>query len=128
LFFFLNIFSDIVAFAAPEKTVPLRSNEPLVRYVLSVTAIRVESIRLEPDYKQLAYSKRTFKQLTDITKVIYERCIQQLPELWRDFDIQSAALATQCFVECLRTAHETYSKKFQDFVKSFGKTRNPMMI
>nr|XP_016941259.1 Fanconi anemia group I protein homolog [Drosophila suzukii] len=113
------LLDDIVAFAAPEKTVPLRSNEPLVRYVLSVTAIRVESIRLEPDYKQLAYSKRTFKQLTDITKVIYERCIQQLPELWRDFDIQSAALATQCFVECLRTAHETYSKKFQDFVKSF---------
>jgi len=76
-FFFFNIFSDIVAFAAPEKTAPLRSNEPLVRYVLSVTAIRVESIRLEPDYKQLAYSKRTFKQLTDITKVIYERCIHR---------------------------------------------------
>nr|NP_610429.2 fanconi anemia complementation group I [Drosophila melanogaster]A1Z7L1.2 RecName: Full=Fanconi anemia group I protein homolog; Short=Protein FACI [Drosophila melanogaster]AAF59016.2 fanconi anemia complementation group I [Drosophila melanogaster] len=113
------LLDDVVAFAAPEKTVLLRSNEPLVRYVLSVTASRVESIRLEPDYKQLAYSKRTFKQLTDITKVIYERCIQRLPELWKNFDMQSAALATQCFSECLKTAHETYSKKFEDFVKSF---------
>ncbi|EDW47016.1 GM20650 [Drosophila sechellia] len=113
------LLDDVVAFAAPEKTVLLRSNEPLVRYVLSVTASRVESIRLEPDYKQLAYSKRTFKQLTYITKVIYERCIQRLPELWKNFDMQSAALATQCFSECLKTAHETYSKKFEDFVKSF---------
>ncbi|XP_017044461.1 Fanconi anemia group I protein homolog [Drosophila ficusphila] len=113
------LLDDIVAFAAPEKTLLLRSNEPLVRYVLSVTACRVESIRGEPDYKQLAYSKRTFKQLTDITKIIYERCIQRLPMLWKDFDMQRSALATQCFAECLKTAHEVYSKKFQDFVKSF---------
>ncbi|EDV59451.2 Fanconi anemia group I protein homolog [Drosophila erecta] len=113
------LLDDVVAFAAAEKTVLLRSNELLVRYVLSVTASRVESIRLEPDYKQLAYSKRTFKQLTDITKVIYERCIQRLTEMWKNFDMQSAALATQCFSECLQTAHETYSKKFEEFVKSF---------
>ncbi|XP_039486307.1 Fanconi anemia group I protein [Drosophila santomea] len=113
------LLDDVVAFAAPEKTVFLRSNEPLVRYVLSITASRVESIRLEPDYKQLAYSKRTFKQLTDITKVIYERCIQRLPEVWKNFDMKSAALATQCFSECLQTVHVTYSKKFDEFVKSF---------
>ncbi|XP_017066246.1 Fanconi anemia group I protein [Drosophila eugracilis] len=113
------LLDDIVSFAAPEKTVLLRSNQALVRYVLSVTANRVESIRQEPDYKQLAYSKRTFKQLTDITKVIYERCIHRLPELWADFDMQSSALASQCFTECLRTAHEIYSKKFEEFVKAF---------
>ncbi|KAI8035735.1 hypothetical protein M5D96_011485 [Drosophila gunungcola] len=113
------LLDDVVAFAASQKTGLLRSNEPLVRYVLSVTAKRVETIRQEPDYKQLAYSKRTFKQLTDITKIIYERCIQRLPEFWKNFDMQSSALAAQCFAECLRTAHETYPKKFQDFVKTF---------
>uniref|UniRef100_A0A6P4FK17 Fanconi anemia group I protein n=1 Tax=Drosophila rhopaloa TaxID=1041015 RepID=A0A6P4FK17_DRORH len=113
------LLDDVVAFAASQKTGLLRSNEPLVRYVLSVTSKRVETIRQEPDYKQLAYSKRTFKQLTDITKIIYERCINRLPEFWKDFDMQSAALSTQCFSECLRTAHEIYPKKFQDFVKTF---------
>lgn len=87
-----------------------------------ITAGKLESIRQEPDYKQLSYSKRTFKQLADITKVIYERCIRRLPELWREFDMASAALAAQCFAECLRTAHQTYPKKFQEFVRVFGRT------
>ncbi|KAH8402315.1 hypothetical protein KR009_011348, partial [Drosophila setifemur] len=115
------LLDDVVAFAAPEKTTLLRSNQLLVRYVLQVTASRVQNIRQEPDYKQLTYSKRTFKQLTDISKVVYERCIRRLPELWRDFDMQSSALAAQCFMECLRTAHETYPKRFNEYVKGFGK-------
>ncbi|XP_034654239.1 Fanconi anemia group I protein homolog isoform X1 [Drosophila subobscura] len=113
------LLDDIVPFAAAEKTIQLRSNESLVRYVLQTTAEKVKNIRLEPDYKQLAYSKRTFKQLTDITKVIYERCILRLSELWRNFDMQTSSLAALCFVECLRTAHETYSKKFKEFVNGF---------
>ncbi|XP_026842269.1 Fanconi anemia group I protein homolog [Drosophila persimilis] len=113
------LLDDVVPFAASEKTIQLRSNESLVRYVVQITAEKVKNIRLEPDYKQLAYSKRTFKQLTDITKIIYERCIRRLPELWRDFDMQTSSLAAQCFVECLRTAHETYSKKFKEYVKGF---------
>ncbi|XP_068145106.1 LOW QUALITY PROTEIN: Fanconi anemia group I protein homolog [Drosophila tropicalis] len=110
---------DIVPFAAPEKTTQLRSHEPLVRYVLEITALKVEHIRLEPDYKQMTYSKRTLKQLTDITKTIYERCIRRLPDLWRDFDMQTAELAAKVFLECLRTAHCTYEKRFKEFVKGF---------
>ncbi|XP_017093956.2 Fanconi anemia group I protein homolog [Drosophila bipectinata] len=113
------LLDDVVAFAAPEKTVLLRSHQPLVQYVLQICAKKVQSIRQEPDYKQLSYSKRTLKQLTDITKVIYERCIRRLPELWKNFDMQSSALAAECFMECLRTAHEIYPKKFSDFVKGF---------
>ncbi|KAH8284890.1 hypothetical protein KR054_002362 [Drosophila jambulina] len=113
------LLDDVVAFAAPEKTTLLRSNQPLVRYTILTTAQKLERIRQEPDYKQLSYSKRTFKQLADITKVIYERCIRRLPHLWREFDMTSSALAAQCFAECLRTAHQTYPKKFQEFVRVF---------
>ncbi|KAH8298499.1 hypothetical protein KR044_007977, partial [Drosophila immigrans] len=110
---------DHVPFAAADNTTQLRSYEPLVRYVLEITAQKVKAIREEPDYKQLSYSKRTMKLLTDITKVIYERCIRRLPDLWRDFDLESAALAAKCFMECIRTAHETYAKRFKEFVKGF---------
>ncbi|KAH8253655.1 hypothetical protein KR032_006379 [Drosophila birchii] len=113
------LLDDVVAFAAPEKTTLLRSNQPLVRYTIMTTAQKLEGIRKEPDYKQLSYSKRTFKQLADITKVIYERCIRRLPQLWREFDMASSALAAQCFAECLKTAHQTYPKKFKEFVRVF---------
>ncbi|XP_034479900.1 Fanconi anemia group I protein [Drosophila innubila] len=110
---------DLVPFASAENTTQLRSFEPLVRYVLEITAQKVHAIREEPDYKQLSYSKRTLKLVTDITKVIYERCILRLPDLWRDFDLESASLAAKCFMECVRTAHETYAKRFKEFVKGF---------
>ncbi|XP_002006644.2 Fanconi anemia group I protein [Drosophila mojavensis] len=110
---------DHVPYASAANTAPLRSYEPLVRYVLEITAQKVQGIREEPDYKQLSYSKRTLKLLTDITKVIYERCIQRLSELWQDFDVESAVLAAKCFMQCVRTAHETYGRRFKEFVKGF---------
>lgn len=92
----------------------------LVRYVLEVASAKVEQIRLEPAYKQLAHSKRTLKYLTDICKVVYERCIKRLPALWRDFDLKTASLAAECFRQCLQTANETYKSKFSTiFVKGF---------
>lgn len=88
---------------------------------MSATATQVESLRLEPEYKQLSHSRRTLKYLTDITKVVYERCIKRLPELWKDFDEETAALAAECFQQCLQTANEVYKKKFQEvFVKGYG--------
>ncbi|ALC42831.1 FANCI, partial [Drosophila busckii] len=110
---------DLVPFADAAHTTALRSYEPLVRYVLELAALKVQAIRLEPDFKQLSYSKRTLKLLTDIAKVVYERCIRRLPALWREFDIESAALAAQCFMECVHTAHVTYYKRFNEFVKGF---------
>ncbi|KAH8418133.1 hypothetical protein KR222_004613, partial [Zaprionus bogoriensis] len=110
---------DLVPFASAENTTQLRSHEPLVRYVLEIASQKVQAIRLEPDYKQLSYSKRTLKLLTDITKVVYERCIHRLPDLWRDFDLESATLSAKCFMQCVQTAHETYAKRFKEFVKGF---------
>ncbi|KNC26166.1 hypothetical protein FF38_06697 [Lucilia cuprina] len=111
---------DIVPFASRNCTAPLRSKVSLVRYVLEVAAAKVEQIRLEPAYKQLAHSKRTLKYLTDICKVVYERCIKRLPALWRDFDLKTASLAVECFRQCLQTANETYKSKFSSiFIKGF---------
>ncbi|EDV98457.1 GH22660 [Drosophila grimshawi] len=110
---------DHIPFASVASTASLRSYRPLVRYVFEIAAQKVQCIREEPDYKQLSYSKRTLKLLTDISKVIYERCIRRLPKLWRDFDLESAVLAAKCFMQCTRTAHVTYSKRFKEFVKDF---------
>ena len=113
-------YRDVVAFASSNVCTPLRSKVSLVRYVLEVAAVKCQQIRLEPSYKQLAHSKRTLKYLTDICKVVYERCIKRLPELWRDFDLKTASLATECFRQCLQTANETYKSKFEtDFLKGF---------
>lgn len=111
---------DIVPFAARHNTAPLRSHVALVRYVLEVAAAKVAQIRSEPAYKQLSHSKRTLKYVTDITKVVYERCIKRLPDLWRNFDMQTASLAMECFRQCLQTANEVYKSKFQSiYIRGF---------
>ncbi|XP_013097656.2 Fanconi anemia group I protein [Stomoxys calcitrans] len=111
---------DIVPFAPRHETSALRSRVSLVNYVLEVAAAKVAQIRLEPAYKQLSHSKRTLKYLTDITKVVYERCVKRLPDLWRNFDMQTASLAMECFRQCVQTANEVYKAKFQTiFIKGF---------
>ncbi|KAL9917468.1 Fanconi anemia complementation group I [Glossina fuscipes fuscipes] len=111
---------DVVPFASANMATPLRSHVNLVRYVLEVAGHKVEAIHLQPLYKQLSHSKRTFKYLSDITKVVYERCIKVLPMLWKEFDLTSASLATECFRQCLNTANITYKTKFSDtFVRNF---------
>uniref|UniRef100_A0A1A9WN60 Fanconi anemia group I protein n=1 Tax=Glossina brevipalpis TaxID=37001 RepID=A0A1A9WN60_9MUSC len=111
---------NVVPFASASMTASLRSHVGLVRYVLEVAAYKVERMHLQPSYKQLSHSKRTLKYLSDITKVLYERCIKVLPMLWKEFDLTSASLATQCFRQCLNTANKLYKIKFSDvFVRSF---------
>lgn len=117
---FVTSFRDIVPFADRHDAAPLRSKVSLVRYVLEVAAAKVTQIRLEPVYKQLSHSKRTLKYLTDITKVVYERCIKRLPDVWRNFDMHTASLAMECFRQCLQTANEVYKPKFRAvFVNGF---------
>uniref|UniRef100_A0A1A9ZCX7 Fanconi anemia group I protein n=1 Tax=Glossina pallidipes TaxID=7398 RepID=A0A1A9ZCX7_GLOPL len=114
------LLEDVVPFASANMTSSLRSHVNLVRYVLEVAGQKVEAIHLQPLYKQLSHSKRMLKYLSDITKVVYERCIKVLPMLWKDFDLTAASLATECFRQCLNSANITYKRKFSDtFVRNF---------
>uniref|UniRef100_A0A0A1WLN6 Fanconi anemia group I protein homolog n=1 Tax=Zeugodacus cucurbitae TaxID=28588 RepID=A0A0A1WLN6_ZEUCU len=114
------LFEDVVPFATSHNAEVLRSNVEFVRYVFEITAQKVAALRNEPEYKQLSHSKRTLKYLTDVTKVIYERCICRLRDMWCSFDENTAALSAECFQQCLQTADVIYKKKFVDiFLKGF---------
>ncbi|XP_055918883.1 Fanconi anemia group I protein [Eupeodes corollae] len=111
------LLEDSVKFANSSSTAPLRSNRELVRYIYKVTASHIENLRHQPGYKQVSHSRRTFKTITDVTKIIYERCIKQLPSLWKNFDLQAASLCVDCFYQSLTTAKEVFPKKFDEFIK-----------
>uniref|UniRef100_A0A034W2D0 Fanconi anemia group I protein-like protein n=1 Tax=Bactrocera dorsalis TaxID=27457 RepID=A0A034W2D0_BACDO len=111
---------DVVPFATSHNTDVLRSNVKFVRYVLEITAQKIAALRDEPKYKQLVHSKRILKYLTDITKVVYERCIRRLGDIWSRFDENTAALSAECFQQCLQTADVIYKKQFVEiFLKGF---------
>ncbi|XP_014090241.2 Fanconi anemia group I protein homolog isoform X3 [Bactrocera oleae] len=111
---------DVVPFATSHNTDVLRSNVEFVRYVLEITAQKVAALRDEPEHKQLAHSKRTLKYLTDLTKVVYERCIRRLGDVWSSFDKNTAALSAECFQQCIQTANVIYKKQFVEiFLKGF---------
>ncbi|XP_050324049.1 Fanconi anemia group I protein isoform X1 [Bactrocera neohumeralis] len=111
---------DVVPFATSHNTDVLRSNVKFVRYVLEITAQKIAALRDEPKYKQLAHSKRILKYLADITKVVYERCIRRLGDIWSSFDKNTAALSAECFQQCLQTADVIYKKQFVEiFLKGF---------
>lgn len=92
----------------------LKNKTSFLRYVLTVTGNKIEQLRSEPEYKQLAHSKRLLKYLTDITKIIYEGCLQRLSQYCHEHDVDTALLAVKCFHQCLKTANQIYKTKFVD--------------
>lgn len=106
-----------IKFGNSSSVAPIRSNRDFVRYIYQVTASLIENLRLEPAYKQVSHSRRTFKNLTDVAKILYEHCIKQLPSLWKNFDLKAAALCVECFHQSLVTANEVFNKKFDEFIK-----------
>ncbi|XP_055381041.1 uncharacterized protein LOC129611763 [Condylostylus longicornis] len=108
---------DMVPFADSVSTTFLKSNTAFVQYILKVTASYLEELRSQPDYKQIKLSIRIFKQVCVVTRVIYERCIKNLQNLWRNFDVESAYLAVECLKESLLTTKKLYSTKFEQFLK-----------
>ncbi|XP_004534830.1 Fanconi anemia group I protein isoform X2 [Ceratitis capitata] len=111
---------DNVRFATSDITEPLRSNVVFVKYVLEVSAEKMEALRNEPEYKQLTHSRRTLKYLTDVTKILYERCIFRLRDMWSNFDKEVAALSCECFQQCLQSANAIYKKNFVEiYMKGF---------
>lgn len=118
MFSFLLLFSsEFVSFAQRTATQQLRSDRRLVQYVTRTATTLIEGLRNEPEYKQVAHSRRCLKNLTDISKLIYEKCIQRLPELWNSFDVPAAYLSAECFRQALITANSVFKRKFSTFLK-----------
>lgn len=107
-------------FATPNDCTSLKNRTSLLHYVLNVSCHKIEGLRSEPEYKQLAHSKRILKYLTDITKILYEGCVQRLSMYCNEYDVGTAQMAVECFQKCLQIAKHIYHAKFIDvFLKDF---------
>lgn len=121
---FCYFHSERVSFTSDVQSAPLRSNRNLVRHITQTATIHIEYLRSQPEYRQITHSKRIFQNLTEITRLLYERCIKRLPKLWSDFEVTSACLSAECFRQCLLTVDSLYKRKFDAFLKGVGKISN----
>lgn len=74
-------------------------------------------MRLAPEYMQIKYSKSNFKYLSEITALILNNFVKDLPDLLTESNIQMAHAAVECFKECLTTAAALYQRKIIEFLK-----------
>lgn len=76
-----------------------------------------------PDYKQIKYSKSSFKYLSEISSFILKYFIRDLPNNLNNTDIKVSLASVECFHECLTTATTLYQRKFEnDFLKVLRKS------
>lgn len=90
-------------------------------YILNVARTKVEGMRSAPEYKQIKYSKSNFKYLCDIAALMVKHFIKDMQDLINETDIKMAHAATDCLLECLKTATALYQRKFIDFLKILRK-------
>lgn len=105
----------------PYETNLLREQKDLCTYVLKATSAHVESMRLQPEYKQIKYSKSSFKYLTDISALLLKHFMYSLMEIIDTGDIDIAIASVESFQECLATAIKLYCRKLPDFLKVLRK-------
>lgn len=108
---------DYVSFSTVDMAAPLRSNRDLVRFVTSMCSKHAESIRSMPEYKQVSHSRRVFSNLIECGRLVYEKCIKKLPNLWSNFDLDAACLTGECFREIPLTVESVFKKKANEFLK-----------
>lgn len=111
----------MVSFAKEEQASKLRSNRDLVCYILEVSLLHIEMLRSLPNYKQITHSKRVFTNLIKFTKILYEKCIKRLTEIWSNFDVRAAYLCIECLRQSLITANEIFERKFTNYLEQISK-------
>lgn len=116
LFFFR--FSDAVSFASPEQTTIIRADRKFNRSLLTIAIGKVKQLTELPEYRQIRHSPTTLLQLSQITTVLYVRCVQRLANIG---DLKLAQLSAECFYQCIAVAHSLYRRKFIQFLQTIGK-------
>lgn len=89
--------------------------------MLIIATAKVKQLVELPEYRQIRHSPSTLLQLTQITRIVYVRCIQRLADVCEHFDLISAQLSVECFYQCIAVAHSLYNRKFTKFLQGVGK-------
>lgn len=111
-------FSDAVSFASPEQTTIIRADRKFNRSLLTIAIGKVKQLIELPEYRQIRHSPTTLLQLSQITTVVYVRCVQCLADIG---DLKLAQLSAECFYQCIAVAHSLYRRKFIQFLQAIGK-------
>lgn len=105
----------------------LRKQPTFCIYILNVTRDKVQSMCSAPEYKQIKYSKSSFKHLAEMTAFVLKYFVQDLPEAMDDDEISVSTAAIDCFLVCLKTATALYQRKFEkEFLKYLRKLHRLM--
>lgn len=111
----------MVPFANSDQTIQMRSNNEFHRWLLCTVINRVQCLLTLPDYLQIRHSQSTFKQLIQVTRIVFEKCVKSLAAILTRFDLVSVQLSARCFHQCLTVATTLYKHKFETFLHGISK-------
>lgn len=76
-------------------------------------------MRSAPDYLQIKYSKSNFRNLSEISSIIFTKFIVNLEDVFKNYDDITALNAVECFFQCITSAVTLYERKFKEFLTTF---------
>lgn len=99
----------------------LRTNVDFGCYIVQTALNKVEKLYKDPQNRQLKHSKSAFKHLCDIARLIFAKCIKNLPEIVESFGFPFAKLSIELFCNCLTAGDILFKRKLDEFFKFIGK-------
>lgn len=111
---------DEVSFATSNQLVPLRTNIDFVCFIVKTAAQKVEKLYKDPQNRQLTYSKSAFNHLCAVARLTFAGCVTNLTENIEQFDLVSAELSIELFLQCLTAGDILFKRKLSEFLKSIS--------
>ncbi|XP_018318528.1 Fanconi anemia group I protein [Agrilus planipennis] len=106
-----------VDWASPAQANILKPKPDFHRFVMQINLQALQSLKnskIEEQHKQ-----KCFENITDIAKVLHERCISRLND-FTDFDCTTAVLASECFQTIFVIITHHYGNKLKLFLSKVG--------
>lgn len=97
----------------------MHSHQLFVQFILNATVNRVTAMRLAPDYQQIKYSKSNFRNLIEVSSIIFTNFIKNIENAIEHFEATAVGLSIEAFFQCLTTAVKLYDRKIGQFFESF---------
>lgn len=111
---------DDVPFASLEQLTPLRTCIDFEYFIVQTASQKIEKLYKDPQYRQLKHSKSAFAHLCAVARLVFGRCITNLPNIILGFDLTFAEMSTVLFCHCLTAGDILFKRKLEEFLAALS--------
>lgn len=111
---------DDVPFATSNQLNPLRTTLDFNCYIVHIATQKVVKLYKDPQNRQLKHSKSAFSNLCAVARLTFGKCVTNLPDISKRFDLTFAELSIELFRNCLTAGDILFKRKLIEFLNEIS--------